>query len=190
MTAEVGIGGLLGAPVQIAYAVPDATTAAAAWAGDLGAGPFFVRPRIELVDVVYRGRPGTFDHTSAYGQWGSLMVELVADHGRGDSPIRDMFAPGESGLHHLAFIVDDLDETMKALVRAGYEIAMSARTTNGTEFHFVDTRPTYGHMVELYERSDRLRDFYGMVARAAEGWTGDEPVRMLASGSRGRSPSQ
>ena len=51
-------------------------------------------------------------------------------------------------------------------------------------------RPTYGHMVELYERSDRLRDFYGMVARAAEGWTGDEPVRMLASGSRGRSRVQ
>ena len=182
MTATDPIGAMLGAPVQIAYAVSDATTAAAAWAADLGAGPFFVRPHIELVDVVYRGRPGTFDHTSAYGQWGALMVELVVDHGRGDSPIGDMFAAGEGGLHHLAFIVDDLHGTLKALVKAGYEIALSARTTNGTEFHFVDTRPALGHMIELYQRSDRLRDFYAMVAAAADGWTGAEPVRMLTSG--------
>jgi hypothetical protein len=182
VTATNRIGALLGAPVQIAYVVPDASIAAAAWAGDLGAGPFFVRPHIELVDVVYRGRPGTFDHTSAYGQWGTLMVELVVDHGPGDSPIGEMFATGECGLHHLAFIVDDLHGTLKALVRAGYEIAMSARTTNGTEFHFVDTRATHGHMIELYQRSDRLRDFYAMIAAAAQGWTGAEPVRMLASG--------
>ena len=174
-----GLGALLGAPVQIAYAVPDAFAAAEAWTRDFGAGPFFVRPHIELVDVVYRGRPGVFDHTSAYGQWGALMVELVVDHGRGASPISDAFAPGEYGLHHLAFIVEHLHDTVKALVTAGYEIAMSARTTNGTEFHFVDTRPTHGHMVELYERSDRLRAFYTMVADSAMGWTGDQPLRML-----------
>jgi catechol 2,3-dioxygenase-like lactoylglutathione lyase family enzyme len=174
-----GLGALLGAPVQIAYAVPDAFAAAEAWTRDFGAGPFFVRPHIELVDVVYRGRPGAFDHTSAYGQWGSLMVELVVDHGHASSPVRDVFASGESGLHHLAFIVEDLHETLKALVAAGYEIAMSARTTNGTEFHFVDTRPTHGHMVELYEHSDRLHAFYAMVAEAATDWTGDQPVRLL-----------
>jgi catechol 2,3-dioxygenase-like lactoylglutathione lyase family enzyme len=174
-----GFGALLGAPVQIAYAVLDAVESADAWARDFGAGPFFVRPHVELADVVYRGRPGVFDHTSAYGQWGSLMVELVVDHGRGESTVRDQYAPGESGLHHLAFIVDDLHETVKTLVADGYEIAMSARTSNGTEFHFVDTRATHGHMLELYERSARLRDFYAFVARAAAGWTGDDPVRML-----------
>ena len=181
------LGALLGPPVQIAYAVPDVVAAAEAWSRDFGAGPFFVRPHIELVDVVYRGRPGVFDHTSAYGQWGASMVELVVDHGRGNSPISDAYAPGEYGLHHLAFIVEDLHATVKALVASGYEIAMSARTTQGTEFHFVDTRPTHGHMIELYERSDRLIDFYAMVADAATGWAGDQPVRMLEPPS-GESP--
>ena len=174
------LGALLGAPVQIAYAVPDAIASAHAWARDFGAGPFFVRTHIALVDVVYRGRPGAFDHTAAYGQWGSLMIELVTDHGRTESPIRDVFGPGETGLHHLAFIVDDLHETLKVLVAAGYEIAMSARTTGGTEFHFVDATATHGHMLELYEQSARLRSFYAMVASAARGWSGDEAVRMLA----------
>ena len=92
------------------------------------------------------------------------------------------YSRGQPGLHHLAFIVDDLHETVKVLVAAGYEIAMSARTTNGTEFHFVDTRPTHGHMVELYQRSDRLCDFYAMVAGAAHGWAGDDPVRKQPPG--------
>ena len=175
-----GVGARLGAPVQIAYAVPDVNAAAQTWARDFGAGPFFVRPHIELVEVVYRGRPGTFDHTAAYGQWGALMVELVVDHGRTESPIRDMYPPGEAGLHHLAFVVDDLHDTLKALVAGSYEIAMSARTTGGTEFHFVDATATHGHMLELYERSDRLRGFYAMVASAARDWDGHDPVRMLA----------
>ena len=59
--------------------------------------------------MVIRGTPGTFDHSSAYGQWGAIMVELVEDHGDGPSPVRDMFPPDGSGLHHLAFFVDDLD---------------------------------------------------------------------------------
>jgi hypothetical protein len=174
-----GLSARLGAPVQIAYAVPDAEAAAEAWVRDFGAGPFFVRPHIELVDVIYRGRPGSFDHTSAYGQWGSLMVELVVDHGHDASPIRDVYAPGDTGLHHMAFLVDDLHETVKTLVAAGHEIAMSARTTGGTEFHFVDTTATHGHMLELYQRSLRLRDFYEMIASAARDWNGDDPVRPL-----------
>ena len=174
------LGALLGAPIQIAYVVPDAEAAAHAWARDFGAGPFFLRPHIALADVTYRGRPGKFDHTSAYGQWGSLMVELVVDHGARDSPIRDVYAPGETGLHHLAFVVDDLRGTVKALLAGGYDIAMSARTTGGTEFYFVDTTMTHGHMLELYERSDRLLAFYAMIASRARNWDGSEPVRMIS----------
>jgi len=170
---------LLGPPVQIAYAVPDAVDAAGRWVRDFGAGPFFVRPHIELVDVMYRGSAGTFDHTSAYGQWGSMMVELVEDHSIRDSPIRDMFAAGESGLHHLAFFVEVVDDALKWLVAAGHTVAMSARTAGGVEFHFVDARPTHGHMLELYEPSERVRALYTMVADAALGWRGHDPIRML-----------
>jgi hypothetical protein len=171
--------GLLGPPVQIAYAVPDAVAAAERWATDFGAGPFFVRPHIEVVDVMYRGRPATFDHSSAYGQWGSLMVELVEDHTAGPSVFRDVFPPGASGLHHLAFFADELDHTVRELVKRGYELAMSARTTGGVEFHFIDARTTHGHFLELYRPTDRLLAFYAMVAGAAAGWDGSDAVRFI-----------
>jgi hypothetical protein len=165
--------------VQIAYAVPDAASAAAEWAGRTGAGPFFLREHIPLEDVVYRGRPARFDHTSAYGQWGPVMIELVQDHGTGPSVIRERYGPGDSGLHHLAFFVDDLDATTDGLGALGHELAMDARTAGGVRFRFVDTVATYGHMLELYEATDRLRAFYATVADAAVGWDGTAPVREL-----------
>lgn len=164
--------------MQIAYAVPDAVEAARRWA-ELGAGPFFVREHIPVGDVRLRGEPAEFDHTSAYGQWGAVMVELVQDHGVGPSVVRDMFGPGQSGLHHLAFFVDDLDVATDALDRAGYPLAMSAIAGSGTRFHFVDARSTHGHMLELYAGTEHLRSFYAMVAAAAVDWTGSNPVRRV-----------
>ncbi len=169
----------LGPPVQIAYAVADVHSAARSWAAHLGAGPFFVREHIALEDVVVRGRPGTFDHSSAYGQWGAVMVELVEDHGDGPSPVRDMFPRDGSGLHHLAFFVENLDAAVADLLTEGHELAMSARTASGLVFCFVDTRATLGHMVELYEPTPSLRSFYSTVRAAADGWDGGDPVRML-----------
>jgi catechol 2,3-dioxygenase-like lactoylglutathione lyase family enzyme len=169
----------LGSPVQIAYAVPDAEAAAERWASELGVGPFFVRSHIPVVDVVHRGQPANFDHTSAYAQWGAAMVELVQDHGDGPSAIRDMYGPAESGLHHLAFIVPDLDLAVRHLLDLGYSLAQSARTAGGIVFHFVDAVARLGHMLELYERDQRLLEFYAEVRTAADGWDGRDPIRRI-----------
>lgn len=168
----------LGPPVQIAYAVPDAVAAAVQWADRFGAGPFVVRRHIAVDDVSYRGRPASFDHTSAYGQWGAVMVELVEVHGPGPDIVSDVVEHGETALHHLAHLVEDLDLAIDQLRDMGCEVAMSAVTAGGTRFVFVDARPVFGHMVELYQRSDRLTRFYAEVAAAAEGWDGAEPVRI------------
>ncbi|MFN3219766.1 MAG: VOC family protein [Acidimicrobiales bacterium] len=168
----------LGPPVQIAYAVSDAEVAAAEWAERFGAGPFFVRRHIPVTDVVHRGVPAVFDHTSAYGQWGEVMVELVQDHGTGPSAVRDLYAPGESGLHHLAYIVDDLDDATALLDGFGFPLAMSA-LAGSTRFHFVDAVATLGHFIELYAANDGLLGFYAMVAEAAQGWDGSDPVRIV-----------
>jgi len=177
---RLGIG--LGAPVQIAYAVPDAVAAAHHWAAEYGAGPFTVLPHIEVVDVFHRGVPAVFDHSSAYGQWGSVMVELVQDHGTGPSAVRDLYGPRESGLHHLAFFVEGLDATTARLNAAGHPTAMTAATRGGTRFHFVDTSAALGHMVELYERTEHLAAFYARIAADADGWNGNDPVRVNTSG--------
>jgi catechol 2,3-dioxygenase-like lactoylglutathione lyase family enzyme len=166
----------LGPPVQIAYAVNDAEEAARRWAADFGAGPFFIAPHIPVTNVIHRGRPSEFDHTSAYGQWGSVMVELVQDHGTGGTAVRDLYAPGETGLHHLAYLVDDLDEATAMLATQGFELAQSA-LAGKTRFHFVDAVEALGHFLELYEPSDALTGFYARVAAAAVDWDGHDAIR-------------
>ena len=168
----------LGVPVQIAYAVPDARGAALRWVAEFGAGPFFLRSHIPVSDVMYRGRPAHFDHSSAYGQWGDIMVELMQDHDTAPSIVRERFAADESGLHHLAFIVDDLDAATTHLGNLGFDVAMTARSST-TRFHFVDAVHALGHMIELYQRSDHLRRFYALVRDAAFNWDGSDPVRQL-----------
>ena len=168
---------LLGPPVQIAYAVADLDAAALVWTERFGAGPFFVSEHIAVHDVRYRGAAGSFDHSSAYGQWGGLMVELVKDHTEGPSPVADVVGPGGTGLHHLAYFVDDLARTQSALVQLGWPEALWAQTPSGVAFAFHDAVGTLGHMIEIYEGTPALRGFYAMVRDAASGWDGSDPVR-------------
>ena len=165
--------------VQVAYLVPDARAAAHSWATRFRAGPFFLFEHIPLESVVHRGRPASLDHTSAYGQHGSVMIELVQTYGDGPSVFTDVYADGEFGVHHLAYFADDLDAELARLDAAGISTAMTARTATGTRFAFADARLELGHMLEIYQDDSGLRGFYGMVAAAAESWDGREPIRSL-----------
>ena len=168
----------LGEIVQIAYVVNDVTEGARRWAEQFGAGPFFVRHHIPMHDSTHRGRPAPFDHSNACGQWGSIMVELIQDHGTGPSVVRDMYAPGEEGLHHVACFVDDLDAAVAGYVALGYEVAGTGNAYGLTEVCYIDTIAERGHLTELYVPTGRLREFYAMVAAAADGWDGTDPVRL------------
>ena len=166
----------LGPPKQIAYAVPDAFEAAQRWVKDFGAGPFFIAEHIPVTDVIYRGTPSTFDHTSAYGQWGDIMVELVQDHGTGPSVVRDLYDVDESGLHHLAFFVEDIDLATKSLNDLGFELGMTAKA-GPTIFNMIDATKTLGHFIELYEPNEALIGFYTRVKEASINWDGEDAIR-------------
>lgn len=165
--------------VQIAYHVVDVQEAAARMTADCGAGPFFLAKHIPLESCLYRGTAIDFDHSSAYGQMGNVMVELIQQHGDTPSAVREMFGANEEGLHHVACFVDDLATATKHYGASGYPLAQAASTAGGVNFNFLDARERLGHMIELYEPSTMLTGFYGMVRDAANGWDGSEPLRML-----------
>jgi hypothetical protein len=173
----VTTGGL--APVQLAYHVPDPEAAARRYAGEYGWGPFFLMEHIGLAYSLYRGRPCPFDHSSAYGQAGGLMIEFITQHDNAPSPLRDLFGPTQTGLHHVASFVSDLSATVAGFRSRGYEAALEARTTSGVDFVMIDTSRDLGHMIEAYEPVKRLQRFYDYVRDAARAWDGRDPVRRL-----------
>ena len=167
---------LLGPPVQIAYAVPDIFKGVDKWIKNFGAGPFFIAENIPVINIIYRGLPGELDITVAYGQWGSIMIELVQDNGEGPSIIRDLYSPQQSGLHHLAYFVDNLDSVSTKLEKQGYVLAMTGQAGDN-HFQFFDAFHEMGHFIEIYEPIDSLKVLYERVRKASINWDGSDPLR-------------
>jgi catechol 2,3-dioxygenase-like lactoylglutathione lyase family enzyme len=166
---------------QLAYKVNDLEAAAATHHGAFGSGPFFVLRHVALASSHHRGVARPFDHSSAYGQWGNVMVELVVQHNPDPSALHEMFpfGSGREGLHHAALFVDDLHAEIARFEAEGAPLAQLSVTTGGTVFAFVDTRASLGHMLELYEPTAQLTGFYDFVASAAQGWEGRDLLREL-----------
>ena len=166
---------------QIAYFVPDVRAAALDHHRRFGSGPYFVADNIPLRHSLHRGAPQPLDHSSAYGQWGGVMLEFVQQNNPGPSAFHDMYpeGSGRTGIHHVALFVDDVKEELARLNADGFETAFYGEMNDGFAFAFADTVAAYGHMLELYTPVPSLTGFYGMVARAAEGFDGTDPVRTI-----------
>ena len=168
--------------VQVAYHVTDVHRAATDMVTKFGAGPFFVNENITLSWGEHRGEPTDFVHSSAFGQWGRVMVELFRqENDTLRSPYRDMFSVDEEGLHHSAIMVPDMNEAFDYFESIGLPVVTRCGLSGSerVDFAFVDARALLGHMIEIYPRSAGLVSFYDMVESAANGWDGRDPIRML-----------
>src|SRR5258708_3677727 len=106
-------------PVQIAYHVADPEKAAVEFSRAFGCGPFFLFEHIPLSRCLYRGAPVRFDHTSAYGQAGEVMIELITQHDDSPSALRDLYRRDQSGVHHVAHFVPSLARALEQARAAG-----------------------------------------------------------------------
>ena len=158
--------------VQIAYHVTNVREAAARMRDQFGAGPFILSENIRLQTATHRGFPTDFVHTSAYGQWGKVMVELVLQEDDSmNTPFRDMYSKNEEGLHHTAIFVDHFDDAVKHFEANKLSLATRCITEKGgVEFGFIDATKTLGHMIEIYESSPPLLSFYEMVKSISIDW--------------------
>lgn len=166
---------------QIAYFVPDIENAALAHSQQFGSGPFFIAKNIALSRSEHRGVPRPLDHSSAYGQWGDIMIEFVQQNNPGPSVFHDMFPEGSGlyGVHHSAIFVDDINEAIAQYEQNGFETALYAEVDGGTAFAMINMVTSLGHMLELYEPSALLVGFYDMVSQAATDFDGSDPIRFL-----------
>jgi len=168
---------------QVAYYVDDVWEAARRHSEQFGSGPFFVFEHIPVSGGLYRGRPAELDHTSAFGQWGEVMIEFVQQHDGGPSIFRDVYPePGTGGLHHVAVTADDFEAEVAAFNAAGFETAFYSELGPGQGVAFIDTVKAYGHMVEVYGSIPMVQQMYAMVKEASVGFDGTDPVRRFEMG--------
>lgn len=163
---------------QIAWVVDDLDAAVRHWQETARIGPFFVGEHVGglFAEAEHRGNPLELDISCALAQSGAVQIELIKQHGATPSPYRDVFAEGESGLHHICSFVDDIEAECHNYQEHGFDLAMTAMVA-GAKAVYVDTRPTFGCMIELMAPSEFIQRAYAGVAAAAENWDGTDPIR-------------
>jgi catechol 2,3-dioxygenase-like lactoylglutathione lyase family enzyme len=116
----------------------------------------------EFLKFTYHGKPVEHSFKAAFTMLGSLMVELLQPL-EGDSIYRDFLNEQGEGLHHLGHVrVDDLDEAVQALEKAGFPCIETGGDTLG--FHswaYVDTTSLLGYILELSTGFDPRDMFKG-----------------------------
>lgn len=163
---------------HIGYVVEDLRTGVEHFAARFGAGPFFGMEHILFEEVTFAGAPAVYDHSSAFGGWGPIIVEITEVHAAEPAGLRDALTAPGAGVGHVAWLADSLEAETARLRAAGLEPFHTGRTGPASAVWF-HGGPLLGHPVEVLERRAELLGFYAMVRDAAAGWDGRDPLRIL-----------
>jgi catechol 2,3-dioxygenase-like lactoylglutathione lyase family enzyme len=155
--AAVEIGGLLarigGGLFQQAYVVADRDGAEQAMRATLGCGAFVHLPASDL-DYELRGRPVSCAIELGFARSGNTQIELIQPV-RGEGLHVEFLATNGPGLHHLGFLVDDLDAIVAIGDAGGFPKLMGGRF-GSLSFCYLDTWDALGLYVELVEDPDAM----------------------------------
>ena len=164
---------------HLGYVVEDLHRDVPRFAAATGAGPFYAMEHIHFDEVTYGGEPAVYDHSSAFGQWGPMIVELTQVHEAQPTGLRKALVATGAGVGHVAWLADSLEEETARLQRRGFRAFHTGRTGPASAVWF-DGGRLLGHPIEVLQRRDELLRFYAMVRDASAGWNGSDPLRIMS----------
>jgi hypothetical protein len=168
----------LGEPHHTAYLVEDIGATVNRLVAQLGAGPFFLIEGVPLENVRSGGEPAVFAHNSAFGSCDGAAIELIETIKLAPERVEERFSGTRPRVHHVGYAVapTQVADLRSQLDERGLAQYLSSEL-GGVDATLHDASATLGHDIEIHVDGDGLRDFFGMVRGAAEGWDGSEPLR-------------
>ena len=162
---------------HVGYVVDDIQDAVR-WAIDtLGAGPFFLVPSLPFAYCTYRGEPAEYDHTSAFGQWGDVIVELTVIHSANPPELAETIGGAAPRVSHVGWLADDLAADSAELEAQGIPVFHTGGS-GPVNARWHDARSRLGHHIEILGRTPELEGFYARIKAASVDWDGvTEPLR-------------
>jgi catechol 2,3-dioxygenase-like lactoylglutathione lyase family enzyme len=161
---------------HVGYVVDD-IPAAVDWAvSALGAGPFFVIEHMAFDVVTFEGKPAAYDHSSAFGQWGSLKLELTVVHSAQPAGLAAALGGASGRVGHIAWLASDLDAESARLSAADVPAFHEGRA-GPVRAIWHDARATLGHHIEILQDCPEIQGFYDLIRTSADRWDGSNPLR-------------
>lgn len=163
--------------MQVGYVVTDLDSSIAHWVDHAGVGPWTVF-RNATLHGRYAGQDTTVTMDVAMGYTGNLQIELMQITSSTPSPYASESGEPLVGPHHIAWITDDLDESLAAARERGLEVLFAAEGP-GTRVAYLHSPAQPGTVFE-YIQSDGMREMVAHGIEQARTWDGSDPVRVVA----------
>jgi catechol 2,3-dioxygenase-like lactoylglutathione lyase family enzyme len=160
---------------QQAWFVRSIDDAAKTWADAYGAGPFFMARHHRTEQFSYRGTPMEADVSYAFGYLGDTMIQFIEQHDETPSIYRDMYANGEEGFHHIAYLVSDFAAERQRWLDLGYALASELYADEVNAAYF-DTRALNGGFTEIHGDPPHIMGLFAVWKRAHDARDGTTPA--------------
>jgi hypothetical protein len=150
-----------------------------------GIGPWFIAKKRPMRDVTYRGQRVDLEISLGMANSGPLQVEVIEPTNDAPSIYQDWLAkyPGQLMVQHVAAWPADFAGADRRVLEAGYQSVMSANLPGGAFAYY--EHPDHPEFVfETAELTDERRDIWGAIARAAQDWDGQDPIRPFPQAPR------
>jgi hypothetical protein len=93
-----------------------------------------------LHNHTYHGKPGNFTMRVSFAMVGPIELELLQPVS-GDNIYSDFIAEHGEAIHHLQFVVDDIDKTTETMKKAGFPTIMAGSFSDGGFAYYDTTEP-------------------------------------------------
>ncbi len=119
----------------------------------LGIGPFKPFDPASFPPLVgklkFRGKPFDIDNITMTAKMGNIELEMFEPHEK-ESPWTEFLETKGEGIHHMAFIVDNLEKEVNKLTKQGATILLGSEWLGGGGAVYLDFN-TGGIIVELMQ---------------------------------------
>jgi methylmalonyl-CoA/ethylmalonyl-CoA epimerase len=138
---------------QVCLVVRDLQKTIEHYWSNFGIGPWkiflFEEPLLRKMTI--KGEPAKYRILIAMCQLENIYFEIIQPLS-GNTTYKEFLEQKGEGLHHLGFIVDNLDEEMEKFKTNGFR-AVQTGMFQGGGFAYFDTQEKFGTILELIERS-------------------------------------
>lgn len=167
---------MFGAIDQLGFVVADLDRSLASRMRALGLGPWTVFRGVTL-DGHYRGQTTRVTIDVALAYQGHVQIELIQPVGDAPSPYLDENRAPRCGVHHMAWIVDDLDAAVADATTRGLSTVFEA-SNPVTRVAYLEAEDDPGVLYEFIEGAG-MREMVAAGIAAARRWDGSDPVTTI-----------
>jgi hypothetical protein len=171
---------IFGPVTQNGYVVRDLRAAMDYWINVMGVGPWFHIERVKTDYFRHRGRDTNAEMSIALANSGDLQIELIQQLNDAPSMYKEFLDAGHEGLQHLSFWTTEYQAMYDRALQQGYKVGHEGQIGGEKgRFCYFDTTGHPGSIIEISDISGNKGRFFEHIRKAAAGWDGSEPIRIV-----------